>query len=171
MRVRGGEAPAGGVQAPVSGGKREGSSPSFSSNFCAPLFLFFLCEIKAQSFREKKEKMVYTEDVNPGLPKGKVDAQVSAAVRRFSEKEKGQEGRETGENSFSLCLFPLFYDSSAPLGKGGQNVEEHHKVDRDHGGPSGEHEAPRVVQRDAPRRSEERGDESFLLLVIRGLKE
>ena len=59
---------------------------------------------------------------------------------------------------FSLRLFLLLSapTSSSPLSNSSQDVEQHHEVDSDHGGRSGEHEAPGVVQRGAP---EERGDE------------
>ena len=78
-------------------------------------------------------------------------------------------GERGGEGS--VCLFLLSFSSSscaptsAPgsLGQGGQNVEKHHEVDRDYGGPAGEHKASRVVQRGA---AEERGDECCFFFLF-----
>ena len=158
---------------------RGSSSPLFLPfNFCVPFRL--LCEMKAKSFSRKKEEMVHTEGYYRNRATN-VERKKNAQVRiSLGEGKEAKRGEREGEKKTSLCLFRLCSSSSLPasttsaslpappppLGKGRQNVEEHHEVDRDHGGPAGEHEAPRVIQRGGGASSccccaaEERGDES-----------
>ena len=169
MRIRGGEAPSGGVQASVSGEewrKRKRKRESERER-----------ERERKERKKRRRRSFFPSGLRFPLSFLRFFVKYKQSIRKRREGfDALRGGGERGGGKGSVCLFLLSFSSSscaptsAPgsLGQGGQNVEKHHEVDRDYGGPAGEHKASRVVQRGA---AEERGDESCFFFFSRKRKE